>query len=52
VTISRFFATCARGLEPILADELRQLGAADVEAGRGGVGCAGDRALLYRADRS
>ncbi len=36
MTRSRFFATCARGLEPVLADELRALGVADVEAGRGG----------------
>jgi len=47
---SRFFATCARGFEPILADELRDLGAAAVESGRGGVHFAGDQALLYRAN--
>ncbi len=46
----RFFATCARGLEPVLAEELRSLGAATVEPGRGGVAFAGDRALLYRAN--
>ena len=34
--MERFFATCARGLEPVLADELRALGAADVAADRGG----------------
>jgi putative N6-adenine-specific DNA methylase len=45
-----FFATCARGLEPVLADELRALGAADVAPGRGGVGFAGDQAMLYRAN--
>lgn len=45
-----YFATCARGLEPVLADELRALGAAGVEPGRGGVSFAGDRALLYRAN--
>lgn len=45
-----YFATCARGLEPVLADELRALGAASVEAGRGGVRFAGDQALLYRAN--
>src|SRR6516165_8545739 len=45
-----FFATCARGLEPVLADELRALGAADVATGRGGVAFAGDRALLYQAN--
>jgi putative N6-adenine-specific DNA methylase len=46
----RFFATCGRGIEPILADELRALGAANVEPGRGGVGFRGDQALLYRAN--
>jgi putative N6-adenine-specific DNA methylase len=46
----RFFATCARGLEGVLADELRDLGAGDVEPGRGGVHFAGDQALLYRAN--
>jgi putative N6-adenine-specific DNA methylase len=46
----RMFATCARGVEPVLADELRALGAADVQPGRGGVAFAGDLALLYRAN--
>src|SRR5579885_862972 len=45
-----FFATCARGLEPILGDELRTLGARDVAPGRGGTAFAGDQALLYRAN--
>ena len=48
--VTAYFATCARGLEPILADELRALGAADVAPGRGGVAFAGDRAMLYRAN--
>jgi putative N6-adenine-specific DNA methylase len=46
----RFFATCARGLEPVLAAELHELGAAQVEPGRGGVAFAGDQVLLYRAN--
>src|SRR5262245_16474011 len=45
-----YFATCARGLESILAVELRDLGAADVVPGRGGVRFAGDRALLCKAN--
>jgi putative N6-adenine-specific DNA methylase len=45
-----YFATCARGLEPMLAGELLELGAADVEPGRGGVAFAGDKALLYKAN--
>ena len=46
----RFFATCGRGIEPILANELRALGAADITPGRGGVTFYGDRTLLYRAN--
>ena len=45
-----YFATCARGIEPILAGELRDLGAANIEPGRGGVSFAGDRTMLYRAN--
>src|SRR5438270_5979468 len=48
--MERYFATCGRGIEPVLADELRGLGAAEVEPGRGGVHFAGDRALLYQAN--
>jgi putative N6-adenine-specific DNA methylase len=47
---SRFFATCARGLESVLAGELRELGAAGVQPGRGGVHFQGNRGLLYRAN--
>jgi putative N6-adenine-specific DNA methylase len=50
VTLTRYFATCARGIEPVLADELRGLGASAVEPGRGGAAFAGDRALLYQAN--
>jgi putative N6-adenine-specific DNA methylase len=45
-----YFATCARGLEPILAGELQALNATDVKPGRGGVAFDGDSALLYRAN--
>jgi putative N6-adenine-specific DNA methylase len=48
--MSPYFATCARGLEPVLARELTALGAGDVEPGRGGVRFRGDHALLYRAN--
>ncbi len=48
--MDRFFATCARGLENVLADELRALGAEDIGPGRGGTSFAGDQALLYRAN--
>src|SRR5205085_8097987 len=45
-----FFATCARRLEPLLAGELRELGAVDVSEGRGGAHFSGDLATLYRAN--
>jgi putative N6-adenine-specific DNA methylase len=50
LALERYFATCGRGIEPVLADELRALGASDVRPGRGGVHFAGDRALLYQAN--
>jgi len=50
VSLERYFATCGRGIEPMLADELRALGAAEVTPGRGGVQFAGDLALLYQAN--
>jgi putative N6-adenine-specific DNA methylase len=46
----RYFATCGRGIEPVLAEELRELGAEAIEPGRGGVAFRGDLALLYRAN--
>jgi putative N6-adenine-specific DNA methylase len=46
----KFFATCARGLENVLAQELRDLRADNIEPGRGGVQFHGDLALLYRAN--
>jgi putative N6-adenine-specific DNA methylase len=49
-SMPNYFATCARGLEPILAAELRDLLAQDVRPGRGGVAFAGDVALLYKAN--
>lgn len=50
LTTEHYFATCGRGIEPVLADELRALDAADVEPGRGGVSFGGDLSLLYRAN--
>lgn len=43
----RFHATCAPGLEQVLAAELRALGADRVEPGRGGCTFAGEPALGY-----
>lgn len=45
----RFFATAPKGLEDLLAEELRELGAADVEVVRAGVGFAGALEVGYRA---
>ncbi len=46
--MDRFFATCPRGLELLLADELRGLNAEKVHAVGGGVQFAGDFFLCYR----
>lgn len=46
----RYFATCGRGIEPLLANELLALNALDVTPGRGGVSFSGDRALMVRAN--
>ncbi len=46
----RLVATCARGLEEVVAAELDALGAAGVVAGRGMVSCTGPVALLCRAN--
>ena len=50
LSTDKYFATCGRGIESVLVDELRVLGAARVEPGRGGVQFSGDRALLYQAN--
>ncbi|HXF65462.1 MAG TPA: THUMP domain-containing protein [Burkholderiales bacterium] len=43
----RFFATCPRGLERVLAGELAALGARQVEPVEGGAAFAGEPALCY-----
>lgn len=48
--MEKFFATCPRGLELVLAEELRQLRAEKVHAVGGGVQFAGDFFLCYRAN--
>jgi putative N6-adenine-specific DNA methylase len=50
VTVLSFFATCARGVEEVLAAELRGLGLAEVEPGRGGVSFRGSMADAGRAN--
>src|SRR4026208_990184 len=48
--MEQFFATCPRGLEMILVDELRQLGADKVHAVGGGVQFGGDLLVCYRVN--
>jgi putative N6-adenine-specific DNA methylase len=48
--MEKFFATCPRGLEPLLAEELRQLKAETIHAVGGGVGFGGDFLLCYRVN--
>ncbi|MDO8704027.1 MAG: THUMP domain-containing protein, partial [Sulfuricaulis sp.] len=45
----KLFATCPKGIEPLLADELRALGAEEVKETRAGVAFAGTLATAYRA---
>ncbi|MBN8443404.1 MAG: class I SAM-dependent RNA methyltransferase [Thauera sp.] len=45
-----FFSPCPRGLESLLADELRGLGAASAEVVHGGVMWSGTWAACYRAN--
>jgi putative N6-adenine-specific DNA methylase len=46
----RFFATCPRGLERVLAEELTALGAQNVSSVDGGASFEGEFALCYRAN--
>lgn len=48
--MNTYFATCPRGLENLLADELRGVGAEDLEVLAGGVRFAGDWSVCYRAN--
>ena len=48
--MNKYFAICPRGLEELLADELRGIGGAEVQAVHGGVFFAGDWATCYRAN--
>lgn len=47
---TQYFATVARGLEPLAAQELEALGARAIAPGFCGVAFEGDRALLYRVN--
>ncbi|PZO10258.1 MAG: RNA methyltransferase [Leptolyngbya foveolarum] len=48
--MNQYFATVAKGLEPLLVEELESLGAHDVEPGFCGAAFKGDRALLYKVN--
>jgi putative N6-adenine-specific DNA methylase len=48
--MNQYFATVARGLEALAAQELEQLGAHSVTPGFCGVAFEGDRPLLYRVN--
>jgi putative N6-adenine-specific DNA methylase len=48
--MEHFFATCPRGLESLLAEELRQLKAENIHAVGGGVEFGGDFFLCYRVN--
>ena len=48
--MEKFFATCPRGLELLLAEELRQLQAEKIHAVGGGVEFGGDFFLCYRVN--
>ncbi|TVQ46882.1 MAG: RNA methyltransferase [Gloeocapsa sp. DLM2.Bin57] len=48
--MNQYFATVARGLEEVAAQELKNLGAKDVEITFTGVSFTGDKSLLYRVN--
>lgn len=50
MSMESFFATTARGLEEILAEELRVLGMRDIRTGTAGAGFDGDMADCMRAN--
>jgi len=47
--VRTYFATCAKGLEYLLRDELRALGATDAQEKLAGVQFSGDLRMAYRA---
>ncbi len=48
--MNQYFATVARGLEPLMVEELERLGATAVDPGFCGAAFKGDRALLYKVN--
>lgn len=49
-SIQKFFSPCPRGLEKLLSEELRALGAEEIRTTDGGVHFAGDFILSYRVN--
>ena len=48
--MTEYIAKTFQGLEPLLAQELTELGASDIQIGRRMVGFSGDKEMLYRAN--
>ncbi len=48
--MSQYFATCPRGLEALLANEIKMAGAKDIKPTDGGVAFAGELAVCYSAN--
>jgi len=48
--MNQYFATCPRGLEALLADELKQSGARDIKPTDGGVAFMGELSVCYHAN--
>lgn len=48
--MNNYFAICPRGLEELLLEELRGVGAADLRSTHGGVHFSGDWSVCYRAN--
>ena len=48
--MNQYFATCPRGLEALLVNELQASGARDIKSTDGGVGFSGELAVCYHAN--
>ncbi|WP_298395750.1 THUMP domain-containing protein [uncultured Azonexus sp.] len=48
--MNKYFAICPRGLEELLLEELRGVGAGDLQTTHGGVHFSGDWSVCYRAN--
>jgi len=48
--MNKYFAICPRGLEELLLEELRAIGAEDLQTTHGGVHFSGDWSVCYRAN--